>query len=228
MCGRFTFRATGAELQDVFDVLRSPPVVPRYNIAPTQSILTFSLDGHGQREGRLRQWGLVPHWAADASGSGQLINARSESIAEKPAFRESYRQRRCLIPASGFFEWQAVGRQKQPWLITRTTGELLAFAGLWDSWQKPDGTLLETCTILTTHANGMMAPLHQRMPVILGREHFGLWLAPGDDALKALPALLVPCPDDWLQRAPVSPRVNNIRHDDPACLAPAPRQGELF
>lgn len=228
MCGRFTFRSTEHELQDLFDVLRSPPIVPRYNIAPTQSVLTFSLDTQGQREGRMRHWGLIPRWATDASGAGQLINARSESVAEKPTFRESFLHRRCLIPASGFFEWQAAGRSKQPWLITRVSGELLTFAGLWEVWQRPDGTPLESCTILTTTANEMMAQVHQRMPVILAREQFASWLSPATTEHEELSALLKPCPEDWLQRSPVSPRVNNVRNDDPECLASVPIQRGLF
>jgi putative SOS response-associated peptidase YedK len=229
MCGRFNLRLSPAELQAFFDLFREPDVRVRYNIAPTQSVPTISVDEQGRREGRQRHWGLVPSWSKTAADAAKLINARSESAATKPAFRTAMRLHRCLIPASGFYEWQRVdNRTSQPWQITTRSGEPLAFAGLWERWTAPDDTTLESCTILTTAANGFMSELHDRMPVILSRELFGVWLDPTMTDAERLTPLLAPCPDVWLVRTPVSATVNNVRNDSPACLAPAVVQRSLF
>jgi putative SOS response-associated peptidase YedK len=228
MCGRFTWQLSPAELQEFFDLFRAPDVSPRYNIAPTQPVLTVSLDATGVRESRLRTWGLIPSWAKDPSIGSQLINARSESAAEKPAFRAAFRQRRCLIPASGFYEWETLNqRTKQPWYIALASGQPMALAGLWELWQDAAGAPLETCTILTTTANTTLADLHDRMPVLLASEQFGVWLDPAVDP-AALGTLLAPCPDDWLTRVAVNPRVNNVHHDGPDCLEPVSVQRGLF
>jgi putative SOS response-associated peptidase YedK len=153
------------------------------------------------------RWGLVPSWAKDASSGAKMINARSDTIAEKPAFREAFRKRRCVIPVSGFFEWQGSGSGKTPWFITSVSGEPLSFAGLWERWRDGEGQLLRTATIITTDANEALASLHHRMPVILARADVEAWLAEGDARL------LRPCPDAWLTRWPVSPRVNSVRND---------------
>jgi len=229
MCGRFTLRLSSAELQAFFNLFRADDVSARFNIAPTQLVMTISLDGKGQRLGLMRQWGLIPSWAKDPSIGSKMINARSESVAEKPAFRSAFRSRRCLVPASGFYEWQATGAKvKQPWLILPADGPLLVFAGLWESWKDPTGTRLETCTILTTAPNGMMAEIHDRLPVILDSEAFPVWLDPAIDDAEALQSLLVPCPDEWLEKVPVSTRVSNVRNDDPDCIKPIAMQGDLF
>jgi putative SOS response-associated peptidase YedK len=222
MCGRFTLRATPAELMEIFEILREAdfPIVPRYNIAPTQQVPAVRLSPEGDREWALLRWGLIPHWAKEAKIGSNLINASGESLAEKPSFREAFRKRRCLIPADGFYEWQAIAGQKtkQPLFIHRRDGKPFAFAGMWDRWRAEDGTDVATFTIVTTEANDLLKPIHERMPVILRDEHFAEWL----DAPKHPPAevqhLLQPLPSGELQLSPVSTRVNNARIDDPACL----------
>jgi putative SOS response-associated peptidase YedK len=229
MCGRFNLRLSPAELQEFFDLFRAPEVTPRYNIAPMQPVLTITADEAGRRMGTFRQWGLVPGWSKTATDAARLINARSESAAQKPAFRTAMKHRRCLIPASGFYEWEQIDkRTKQPWQISPRSGQPMAFAGLWEQWTAPDQKTLESCTILTTTANEFMAPLHDRMPVILPRELFAAWLDPSVSDPAQLAPLLAPCPDDWLVRAPVSTAVNSVRNDSPACLEPAQVQRGLF
>ncbi|HYD29924.1 MAG TPA: SOS response-associated peptidase, partial [Azospirillaceae bacterium] len=172
------------------------------------------------------RWGLVPSWADDPSIGNRLINARTEGVADKPSFRGPFRKRRCLIPADGFYEWQSIGGRKQPWLIRRRDHATFAFAGLWDHWygpkHEPEKRLaepLETACIITTGANAVLAPLHSRMPVILAPADWDAWLDP-HAPWELAETLLRPCPDDALEAAPVSPRVNNVRHDDPSCIAP--------
>lgn len=248
MCGRYNLRLTSAELQTFFDLFRVPEVTPRYNIAPLQSVIAIRAEPAGWAADFLR-WGLVPRWADDPAIGSRMINARSESAAEKSAFAAAFQQRRCLIPASGFYEWQPLGKHaSQPWHITRVDGRPLIFAGLWERWERAD-EVRETCTILTTSANAFMGLIHERMPVILSLEDARAWLGnsgadpatmasatsdsrPGvtlsPAKTAALQALLRPCPEDWLQRTPVSPHVNNVRHDDPDCLASTPVQRNLF
>jgi len=216
------------ELQSFFALFRAEEFSPRFNIAPTQSVMTISLDANGKRLGLKRQWGLIPSWAKDPGIGSKMINARSETVAEKPAFRSAFRSRRCLVPASGFYEWQATGAKvKQPWHITPADGPSLVFAGLWESWNDPTGNRLESCTILTTTPNSVMSEIHDRMPVILDAEAFPVWLDPTIDP-EALQSLLVPCPDEWLEKVPISTRVNNVRNDDPDCIKPIATQGDLF
>jgi putative SOS response-associated peptidase YedK len=167
----------------------------------------------------LLRWGLIPPWATDPGIGNRLLNARAETVADKPSFRSAFRQRRCLIPASGFYEWQQAGRRKQPYFIRPRDGRLFALAGLWERWQGPDGTV-ETCAVLTTGANELMRPLHERMPVILGPESDGLWLDPLTPA-DALRGLLVPYPAERMEACPVGPRVADPRHEGPRCLEPA-------
>lgn len=229
MCGRFNLHLTSAELQQFFDLLRDEELEPRYNIAPSQSIITVGSDNSGAREVVMRRWGLVPIWAKDAAIGSQMINARSETAAEKPAFRAALRRRRCLIPASGFYEWQVIGSgKKQAWHITLRSGEPLVFAGLWESWQHADGSLLQTCAILTTAANRWMSEIHDRMPVLLTREQFGVWLDREIQDAEAVGPLLQACPEDWLTRTAVSSYVNNVRHQGPGCLKPVTVQRGLF
>ena len=228
MCGRLNLRATPAELIEVFALLRCPDFSARYNVAPTQKLLSI----RAGREGRVADWlhwGLIPGWSRDAVGKAPLINARAETAAEKPAFRKAFRERRCLIPASGYYEWSPhTGDPKQPWHITPTQSPLLAFAGLWESWQAPDGSIVESAAILTVSANSMMSELHDRMPAILGPDDWSLWIDPLGVDISRLQGLLRPCPNDWLVCEPVSAWVNNVRHEGPECLATAPRQGRLF
>lgn len=212
-----------AELKRVFEFSETPNLRPRWNIAPTQDVAAVRLGEDGARHLDLLRWGLVPHWADDPAIGNRMINARGESVADKPAFRSAFRQRRCLVPADGFYEWKAAGKRKQPHLIRRRDGRPLAFAGLWERWPGPKGAPLpqplETVTIVTTAAAGLIADLHERMPVMLEPEHWGLWLDPRTP-LAMVEALLRPAPAPGLEAVPVSTRVNDVRNDDDACIAP--------
>jgi putative SOS response-associated peptidase YedK len=220
MCGRFTLRAPAQDVAGLFDVLDVPALTPRYNIAPTQQILTIGQNAATRAAGFMR-WGLVPGWAADAKTGGQLINASAETVASKEAFREAFRRRRCLIPVDGFFEWKAEGKGKQPYLFQRPDQRLFAFAGLWESWQPESGSPLLTCCLITTTPNAVAGQVHNRMPVIFdGREAFAAWLEPSA-APDQLQLLLRPAGDDLLAALPVSKAVNSARFDDPKCVEAA-------
>jgi putative SOS response-associated peptidase YedK len=187
---------------------------PRYNIAPTQSAPVMRwVDGRPVLAAL--RWGLVPFWAKDPAIGNRLINARAETVAEKPAFRAAYRARRCLVPASGFYEWKKVPRGKQPYYVTRADGALMAFAGLWEQWQPPQGESILTFTIVTTDANAMMRELHERMPVIPAPEDYEAWLAAKDPR-----ELMRPCAPELLAARPVSSAVNGPRQDDPTLVEP--------
>jgi putative SOS response-associated peptidase YedK len=223
MCGRFTLRTPAYKLAEAFGVEVRANLAARYNIAPSQDIAALRAQGDGQRELVMLRWGLVPGWAKDPAMGNRMINARAETVAEKPAFRAAFRQRRCLIPADGFFEWQKTpDGSKQPYLMARPDGEPFTMAGLWEHWQPP-GTdePLETCTIITTEANETVAPIHHRMPVILSASDREAWLDPAPPSAEALAALLRPAPDDTLIAQAVDRHVNNARHDDPACIESA-------
>src|SRR5262245_7474343 len=178
MCGRFTLTAPRQALKNLFPLFDFPEVPPNYNVAPTQAVLAVRVP-HGQDKPApaLLKWGLVPGWADDPAIGNRMINARAETAADKPSFRAAFRKRRCLVLADGFYEWQKVGGKKQPYLIRLRGGEPFAFAGLWEHWER-DGRAVESCTILTTDANGLVKPLHDRMPVILAPQDFALWLDP--------------------------------------------------
>lgn len=221
MCGRFTLRTSPQAVADAFQLPLLPDLAPRYNIAPTQTVAAVRAHAtSSQRELALLHWGLVPRWAEDPSAGSRMINARSETLATKPAFREAFQQRRCLIPADGFFEWQKQGAKKQPYLIARPDGGLFAFAGLWESWGR-DGLRIESCTIITTTANQVLEPLHDRMPVILPPQDYERWLDPERTNPADLVELLRPCPNDWLVTRPVSSKVNRAGLDSSACVEPA-------
>ncbi|MGQ9371881.1 SOS response-associated peptidase [Azospirillum sp. ST 5-10] len=232
MCGRILLATPLAELQRAFGFAERPNLAPRYNIAPTQDVATVRLEG-GARRFAAARWGLVPSWAKDPSVGSRMINARGESVAEKPAFRAAFRQRRCLVPADGFYEWLAVdgGKRKQPYVIRRPDRTPFALAGLWERWPGPRGeplpAPLETVTIVTTVANAALARLHDRMPVVLDPADYDRWLDPATP-LPDVAALLRPAPDAALEAQPVSPRVNNVRHDDPGCIEPFDAQPSLL
>lgn len=218
MCGRYALSSPVTSLEAQFEAEAEAQLrlTPRYNIAPTTPVPVV----RNGPEGRiivLHQWGLVPSWARDPALGARLANARAETVADKPSFRAPFRRNRCLVPADAFYEWRA-GTPKQPFAIRDARGGLLALAGLWDLWEGPGGALL-TCTILTTAANAAMAPIHDRMPVILAPEDQAPWLAP-DTPREALLALMRPCPDAWLRVYPVGLRVGNVRNDDPSLLEP--------
>ena len=220
MCGRFTLAAPAEQVAAQFQLPATPELSARYNIAPTQQVLGVRA-ADGGREATFFRWGLVPSWAKDLSVGSRMINARAETVAEKPSFRAALRQRRCLIPADGFYEWQAREGGKQPYHITMADGGLFAMAGLYERWKSPEGSWLESCTILTTEANELMRSLHDRMPVILPPEHYDLWLDPGLHDAGPLEALLVPYPAEQMAAAPVSRGVNHVGNDGPELLARA-------
>lgn len=222
MCGRYVQEATADQLAELFDaVLAFDPsrlALPTYNIAPSQPALVVR-DRDGRREVAALQWGLVPFWARDSSVGQRMINARAETLGSRPAYRAAYRQRRCLVPATGFYEWQKRGRSKQPHLIRAANGRPFAFAGLWESWAGGGQGPLETFTIVTRDAAGPVRELHDRMPVIFEPDRAGPWLDPAGDA-AALENLLAAPPAPELTATPVSQLVNNPRNDTPACVEP--------
>ncbi|MEM8604783.1 MAG: SOS response-associated peptidase [Cyanobacteria bacterium P01_H01_bin.121] len=227
MCGRYTLRAEPEAIAQQFEVEVSTEVLnavqPRYNIAPSQPILAIrSNQQTAERELTFLRWGLVPFWAKDIKIGYRLINARSETVSEKPSFRAAYRYRRCLIPADGFYEWQRQNkRKKQPFHIRQPDQPIFAFAGLWEHWQDPAGAELETCTILTTQPNELMAPIHDRMPVIIAPRDYDCWLtAP---STRLVEPLLKPYPSELLTALPVSTLVNNAKVDHLDCLTRAER-----
>jgi putative SOS response-associated peptidase YedK len=223
MCGRFTLGSDPQTLQDVFDLAETSLLPPRYNIAPSEAVTAIRVrePDEGRRLALLR-WGLVPSWAKEAKVGARMINARAETVATNNAFRTAFRRRRCLIPADGFYEWQQTGRGKQPFYMRMRDGLPFAFAGLWEFWKGADGEGLETCTIITTQPSKLVAPIHDRMPVILDPSDYDLWLDPGMGDEQRLQSLLRPYPDERMVAYPVSTLVNNPANDDPACIAPLP------
>jgi putative SOS response-associated peptidase YedK len=220
MCGRFALIVSGEAVADQFQLAETSLLAPRYNIAPTQPVAAIRHNPHSaQREMTHFRWGLIPSWAKDIKMSARMINARAETVADKPSFRAAFKRRRCLIPASGFFEWQKIGTQKQPMYIQAADGGLLALAGLWETWHSPDGSEIESCTIITTEPNELMAPIHNRMPVIIEPADYDLWLDPGERPENGL-HLLRPYPPSLMNAYPVSTQVNNPRNDTPDCVAP--------
>lgn len=221
MCGRFTQTASPEVIARQFNISRPLLVTPRYNIAPSQPIAAIRIDPEtAMRALVMLHWGLIPSWAKDPKIGYQCINAKAETVAEKPSFRSAFKKRRCLVVATGFYEWQVRGRIKQPMWIGLQNHAPFAFAGLWEHWQPPEGQPLETCTILTTEPNDLMAPIHNRMPVILAPTAYDQWLDPQFQHTDSLKALLRPYPSDALTAYPVSALVNNPRHDVPQCLEP--------
>ncbi|MFP6743740.1 MAG: SOS response-associated peptidase [Alphaproteobacteria bacterium] len=222
MCGRFTLRTPAYKLAEAFGVEVHANLAARYNVAPSQDVAALRTGPDDQRELVMLRWGLVPGWAKDPAMGNRMINARAETVAEKPAFRAAFRQRRCLIPADGFYEWQKTpDGSKQPYLIARPDGEPFVMAGLWEHWAPAGEEPLETCAIITTEANDTLAPIHHRMPVIVTPGDHDAWLDPAPPSAEALTALLRPAPDDTLAALAVDRHVNNARHDDPACIEPA-------
>lgn len=221
MCGRFTLFLDPADFQQEMGVGEFPiEWAPRYNIAPTQPIALVT-DATTRAVTHMR-WGLVPSWAKDISIGAKLINARAETVSEKPSFRSAFARRRCLILANGFYEWQRLPGQRgpaTPFLFQRKGGKPFAFAGLWEQWQSPDGGELQTCTIITTAANAVVAPVHERMPVMLSAPACWDWLSPGPTA--RLQTFLAPYPADDMQAYPVGLTVNNAMLDVPQCIQPA-------
>jgi putative SOS response-associated peptidase YedK len=218
MCGRYTLAATPQEIMDEFGLIEPPfsDHAPRYNIAPTQAVLAVVSSRDGLKAGLLR-WGLIPSWAKDASAGNRMINARAETLPEKPSFRDLVGRRPCLIIADGFYEWKRDGKRKTPMHIRLRSGRPFAMAGLWDRWIPPEGgPPVHSCTILTTEPNDLIRPIHDRMPVILPPSVRELWLGKG--ALPDLESLLVPYAADDLEAYSVSPAVNSVANDGPELI----------
>jgi putative SOS response-associated peptidase YedK len=221
MCGRFTLFLDPGELQDAFpDFLIEGDFPPRYNIAPTQPVAV--IPNTPEKALDFYVWGLIPSWSKDPTIGNRLINARSETIMEKPSFRNSFKRKRCLILANGFYEWQSQPgtRSKTPYLIHLKSHEPFAFAGLWDTWFHGDGSEIRSCTIITTESNGLMKNIHTRMPVILPPDTYQQWLAPGEPNITKLLELLKPFDSSLMQAYPVSKLVNNPSNDVRDCILP--------
>ena len=219
MCGRYASSRGAHDLAAHFDVEEVPEeeLAPSYNVAPTDPVAVV-MERSGTRLLKVVRWGLVPSWAKDAKGAARLINARSESIADKPAFRAAYQRRRCLVPADGYYEWQPVGGRKQPWFLADRGRDPLAMAGLYEVWSKDDGERLWTCTVITTDAADELGHIHDRTPLLVPREDWARWLDPevedpGQD-------LLVPATPGVLDAWPVSPAVGNVRVNGPELVQP--------
>lgn len=230
MCARYTLTARPELIADLFDLDLLVDIVPRFNVAPTQQVLAVRAPD-GQREFARLRWGLVPSWADDIKIGNKLLNARGETIFEKPSFRSAAKKRRCLIAADGFYEWREEHGKKQPYCIHMPGRAPFAFAGLWERWHAEEDEPVETCTIVTTEANALLKPLHDRMPVILNRGDFARWLDPAVTDAKLLEPLLRPLPEEALRLYRVAPKVNSPRFDDPSCVEPidgVPKQGGLF
>ena len=220
MCGRFTQTASPQVIAKQFAITNPPLFTPRYNIAPSQPIAAIRIDPTTTRTLVMLRWGLIPSWAKDPKIGYQCINAKAETVAEKPSFRSAFKKRRCLVVATGFYEWQVRGRIKQPMWIGLKNKEPFAFAGLWEHWQPTVGEPLETCTIITTEPNELMTPIHNRMPVILAPASYDQWLDPYFQEVDSLKTILRPYPSEELTAYPVSTLVNSPSHDIPQCLEP--------
>jgi putative SOS response-associated peptidase YedK len=229
VCGRINLWTSNVDLAEVFELFREPEWEPRFNLGPMQQILTIRIHPDGVRLAEPVQWSLVPGWTRSLVSGPPLHIARSDTVGSKRSFKDSFQKRRCLIPASGFYEWKRLdNRSKQPWNIFRADGQPMAIAGIWDHWETPDGDTLESCAMITTDANEFMSQIHDRMPVILGKEHWDFWLNPKESAIEPLEKLLVPCPSEWLDGTPVSSSVNQVSHDSPDCIQPVKESRTLF
>ena len=221
MCGRFTLTVDPADLQDAFGLSEPPPagLLPRYNIAPSQAVAVVANTGGGKLE--LFRWGLIPSWAKDEKIGYKLINARAETLREKPSFRAALKRRRCLVLADGFYEWKRAGQSKVPMYLTLKDGRPFAFAGLWETWKSPEGKLIRSCTIITTAPNALVEKIHDRMPAILPPPARAAWLAPDELPAEQVLPLLKPLAAAQMKAIAVSSLVNNPRFDSPECVVPA-------
>ena len=222
MCGRYRLSRRKQIIEEHFDSISGEEDwIPRYNIAPTQPVpIIRQHPKEPRREMSLVRWGLIPSWAKDASGAAMMINARSETAGTKPAFRDALVNRRCLVPADAFYEWLRTGKTKQPYCFEVNDGELFAFAGLWERWKDPSGQWIKSCSILTTTPNAVTSTVHDRMPVILDRADYDLWLDPGMKNVDAVSELLKPYDAGAMRSYPVSSRVNHVANDDAECSQP--------
>jgi putative SOS response-associated peptidase YedK len=229
MCGRFTLSANAQRLQRSFPLFEIPEVPARFNIAPTQQVLALRQLGEARPRATLLRWGLIPFWAKEKKVGASLINARADSVATKPAFREAFRRRRCLIPADGFYEWRKGDKRapKQPFHIRREDEQPFGFAGLWERWTGEEPAI-ESCTIITTDANDIVGPLHDRMPAILDPRDYARWLDPAPADPGLLSEMLRPYVSEPMIALPVGPFVNNVNHEGVNCLSPSDDIPPLF
>jgi putative SOS response-associated peptidase YedK len=238
MCGRFELHTNPAAIALAFGLAHPPAISPRYNIAPMQDVPVVRTTRGGERELAQVRWGLVPRWAKDPSIGARMINARAETLDTKPAFRNALKWHRCLLPADGFYEWRTLPNGKQPFRIGMKDGSLFGLAALFERWLSPEGEVLDTCAIVTTPANPLIRPLHDRMPLIIAPEDYARWL---DRSVEDVTDLLSPYPASAMNFYPVSTRVNAVRNDDPSIIepvevandetadaTPAPEQASLF
>ncbi len=220
MCGRYSLTTPVEAVGRLFQVAERPNLKPRYNIAPSQDAPVVRAGEAGGRVLEPMRWGLIPSWAKEAKVGYRMINARAETVAQKPAFRGAFRQRRCLVPADGFYEWRKLGKVKQPYRITLADGGPFAFAGLWERWRAPDGRAVSSFTIITTEANRLLRPIHDRMPVILDAADHDAWLDTAGVGPEEAARPLHPYFAEGLVAVPVSTRVNSPKNDDAACIVP--------
>jgi len=221
MCGRFVRKATAQDIADEFELDPGDigiDLAPRYNIAPGQQVAAVLSDGKPRLEGL--RWGLIPHWAKDPKIGYKMINARAETLSQKPSFKASLKRKRCLVVADGFYEWRKEGSKKTPIYVRMKSGKPFGFAGLYDSWRSPEGNDIRTCSIVTTTPNRLLAPIHERMPVILDKKGRGIWLGGEQEDLRPLLDLLVPFDESQMEAYPVAPAVNRPEHDAPDCIQP--------
>lgn len=239
MCGRFTLKTPNRVIVDHFELFNAPELAPRYNVAPSQSLLAIRLGSAEtglKRETFLPRWGLVPSWSKEPDAAASMINARGETVAEKPAYRTPFKRSRCLIPADGFFEWSTIAEpgkkkpKKTPHYFQVEKGGLFAFAGLYDRWRSPDGSILESTALITISANSLVGAFHDRMPVILDAADYPAWLGVDNPAPDELLSLVKPFPPERMMEHVVSTLVNSPRNDVPECVQPAEtiRQPDLF
>jgi putative SOS response-associated peptidase YedK len=219
MCGRFTLNTSAKIIAEFFKLSEVPDIKPRYNIAPTQSVATVTVDREKmQRQFQFMRWGLIPSWAKDMKIGSHTINARSETVAEKPAFRSAIKHRRCLIIADGFYEWQPQGKKKQPYYFQMANNEPFAIAGLWENWRSPEGENIVSCSIITTTANETVQPVHDRMPVILPSGDWEQWLDSSINNSQQVLPLLKPYDPAAMKANAVSAIVNSPTRDSPECI----------
>ncbi len=220
MCGRFALKAPPRSIQEHFHIPETVVLSPRYNIAPSQEVAVVRhLQGNNSRQLDMLRWGLIPDWAKDMKIGYKMINGRAETLAQKPSFRVAFKKRRCLIAADGFYEWQHKGKARQPFFVQLKTGVVFGFAGLWESWRSPDGSTVESCTIITTSPNKLLREIHDRMPVIIPPEHYETWLQ-STTREQTLQELLAPYPAEKMETYRVSSEVNNPKNDTPECIEP--------
>lgn len=222
MCGRFTQSHNAEAIAQAFNLKEVPELNPRYNVAPTQMVGTvLKPENTDERQFKMLYWGLIPSWAKDKKMGSNLINARAETVAEKPAFRSAFKRRRCLVVADGFYEWKQVGGKKQPFYIHLPDKQPFGLAGLWEHWEEAEGEIIESCTIITTAANELMQPIHERMPVIINPQDYDLWLDREVQKPELLQPLLKAYPSDRLTAYPVRTLVNKATQDSPELIEKA-------